>query len=135
MLFWRLLLIIIRRSLTLKDDFGSRTETFVVGVFDDLTNVNVLKREMQDVIGPGVSGKPVLSINLLPVRDKPRCQVLVIFLVNVRHVLAAGLHDLEIVIVNPYAPLKITLVLFDTLRRDIKDISINLIHVLRSRIQ
>src|SRR6266852_6761402 len=51
-------------GLTLVDDPDFRAEAFVVGVFNDFADVNVIGAEVKDVIRAGVSRKPVLPVYL-----------------------------------------------------------------------
>src|SRR5215472_11096377 len=97
---------------------------------------------MQDVVGAGVGGKPVLAVDLFTIGHEGRAQVFFnVFLLlavgsaDLGHGLAAALHDLKIAVVNPEAPLKIAVALLDGLRGNIKNIGVDLIHVLLADVQ
>src|SRR5258708_38197007 len=53
----------------------------------------------------------------------------------IRNILAAGLHDLKIVIVHPDAPLEVSLTFFHLLGSQVKDKGVNLVDVLLAGIE
>src|SRR5262245_54218345 len=59
--------------------------------------------------------------------SQSREKILVVLGLPVRNGFAIGLHDLEILVINPDLTLKITLVLLDCFRRDVEDIAIDLV--------
>src|SRR5215471_14429978 len=119
------------------DNLALDRKALVVGVFDNLAHADITHPEMQGVIGARVSRKPILPINLLAVRYKRGRKVLLHVLVllavagnGLRYSLAAGLHNLKIVALNPDPALEIPLALLDRLGRNIKNIRVDLVHVL-----
>src|SRR5476651_432053 len=40
------------------------TESFVVGVLDDFANVYVIGAKVENIVGTGIRGEPVLAVNL-----------------------------------------------------------------------
>ena len=54
---------------------------------------------------------------------------------NIGYRLAVGLHDLEIVIVHPDASLKITLLAYDFLGGNVKDVAVQFVFLLLSHVE
>src|SRR5207249_2947343 len=86
-----LLLIGFRQFLALISYRHLGAETFVVGILDDLANMNVLVSalaKMQSVIGHGIGRKPVAAIHLLAPSGEFRKKILVTFLPDIGNGLA-----------------------------------------------
>src|SRR5262249_54302496 len=91
--------------------------------------------EMEIVVGAGISGEPIFAVNLLAVGYKPRHQVLVALLADVRHALSTGLDDLKVLIVHPDASLKIPFVLLDAFGRHVEHVRIDFVYTLSADIE
>ena len=91
--------------------------------------------EVQIVIRAGVGGEPVLAVHLFAVGHKPGKDVFAVLAAGFRDRLAAGLYDLEIVVVHPDASLKISPAFFDVFRGHFKHIGVNLVYVLRALVK
>src|SRR5947209_8419129 len=90
----------------LEDDARVRSEPLVVRVLDGFPDMNITVGEMQVVIGSGIGREPVLAVDLLAVGHKFGEKVLVALAADVRNTLAAGLDDLEVMVVHPDASLE-----------------------------
>src|ERR1700746_1647159 len=91
---------------------------------------------MKCVVSPGIGGKPIFAIDLLPPGGKSWKQILVAPLfANIRDSFAKRLHDLEIVIVHPDTPLKISFLANDLLRCNVEDVTMQLLFLLLADIE
>ena len=89
---------------------------------------------MELSFGLGVGGEPVLAVDLFAVGGEGGRKVLVPAAGVVGDVFAAYQNDLEILAVDPYAPLEITMVLLHHLGGGVENISLQLIHLLLAHI-
>ena len=82
---------------------------------------------MQSIVGLGVGWKPVNSVDLFTPGGEVRIEmfffVLLLARVNLGNSLAIRLDDLEIVIIDPNAPLEIALLADDLLGRDVEHVT------------
>src|ERR1700685_1962498 len=127
----------LRDFLSLEGDLRLRSEPLIVLVLHDFFDANVPRGKMQSVVSLGVSGKPIRVVNLFPPGREFGKKVFVAFLlldIEVGYSLAVGLHDLEIVIVYPDASLKIPLLTFDLLGRNVEHIATQFIFLLLARV-
>src|ERR1700716_3755380 len=110
-----------------------RVGSFVVGVFNDFSHDHVSELEPDRAINAGVSGKPIVTVNLLAIGHKHRLNILELTLLGVNSIgkaLAASLYDLKIVAVPPNPPLKIAFISFKFLWFDMKDVSVEFVDAL-----
>src|SRR5947209_14343094 len=103
-----------------------RAETLVVCVLDGLADVNLTAAETQVIIGARISGEPVLAVHLFAISHKLGKDIFIALAANFRNRLAAGLHNLKIMVVHPDAPLKIPAAFFNVLGSHVKNISIEI---------
>ena len=127
----------LRDFLAFVSDLYVGAEALVVGVLDDLADVDVLKRsaKVQCVIGFGVSGKPVLAIDLLAPSSELGEKVFVILFTDVGNGLAERLYDLEIVVVYPNATLKVALLAFDLLGSNVEHVAVQFVFLLLAGVE
>src|ERR1035438_4261887 len=128
---------VLRNFLALIENLGIGAETLIVFVLHDFLDVHIFQLEVQLVVRFGVDGKPVLAVDLLPPGGELGKEILLVamFLPNVGDGLAIGLHNLEIVIVDPDAPLEVALLAFDLFGRDVEDVAIQFVFLLLSRVE
>src|SRR5713226_3396454 len=111
-----------------KGQLHVRLELLVIVVFDNLPYALRTGRELQGIHGARIGREPVETIDLLPVRLKPREQIFLSSLAaNIRDGLSVGLHDLKVLVIDPNLALEIALILLELRRRDIEDIAVDLI--------
>ena len=123
---------VLRNFLALIENLGIGAETLVVFVLHDFLDVHIFQLEVQLVVRFGVDGKPVLAVDLLPPGGELGKEILLVavFLPNVGDGLAIGLHNLEIVIVDPDASLEVALLAFDLFGCDVEDVAIQFVFLL-----
>src|ERR1017187_3986723 len=85
---------------------------------------------MQDALGLGVGGEPVLAVNLLVVGGERRLQVFVAGARDLGHRGAVDEDDLEVLLIDPYLALEVVLVLLDYPRAGLEDVSIEVVDLL-----
>ena len=93
---------------------------------------------MQYVIDLSVNGEPVLAVHLIAPGGEGGEQVFLaapLLDAEVGHVLAVGLHDLEVAIIHPDAALKIAPVFFDLLGRNVEHVGADLVDALFADVQ
>lgn len=90
--------------------------------------------ETERVIRTRVGGQPEIAKKIFAVGGEVRKQIFLIFFDDVRDGFPMGFHDLKIVIVDPYAALKVALILFDGFRLDIEDVSGKIVDFLAAHI-
>src|SRR5436309_7721628 len=110
-----------------KGELHIRLKFLVIVVSDDLANALRAARKLQRIDGPRIGGKPVETIDLFPIRFKPREQIFRSFSSNIRDRLPIRLHNLKILVIDPDLTLEIPLILLDRLRPDIENITVDLI--------
>ena len=100
---------------------------------------------MEFVVGFGVDGEPVEAVDLLAPGGELGEEIFLISpllnfvagasIANVGNGLAVGLNDLKVVIVDPHTSLKIALLAFNFLRRDIEDVAMQFVFLLLADIE
>src|SRR5229473_8275332 len=86
-------------------DLDGGAEAFVVGVAHGHANVYRAGAEAQLVVGARVGGKPVVAFNIFSESFKARENVFVALLDDVRDSFPITLDDVEVLVVDPDAPL------------------------------
>ncbi len=95
-----------------------------------LAEITVAGRKVQDTVAVRVHREPVFAIHHLPVGDKGDGQILMAGTNVVRDVLAIGDNDLVFFLVNPDAPLKVAVLLFDCFGFNVENEGIDLVDLL-----
>lgn len=119
------------------DDAALRAELFVVGVFDDGADVDVAAAgdaEVQDALGLGVGGEPVLAVDLLVVGGEGWGEVFVALAGVVGDVLAVDEDDLEVLLIDPDLALKVTFVLLHDFGAGGEDVGVELVDLLAAEV-
>src|SRR5260221_7061272 len=118
------------------DNLGARTKPLVVLVVKDFANTDVTRREVQRVIRQRVGREPVLAVDLFPPSGEAGEEIfLTLLLANVGHGFPTRLHDLKILIIHPDAALEIALSFFNLLRRNIENVSVQIVLLLLAHIK
>ena len=107
--------------------------------------MHVSRVEVEFVVSFGVDGEPVEAVDLLAPGGELGEEIFLISplfdfvagvpIADVRNGLAVGLNDLKIVIVDPHTSLKIALLAFNLLRRDIEDVAMQFVFLLLPNIE
>ena len=117
----------------------ARSEPLVVLVLHDFTDVNIVQVEVQGVIRARVGRKPVLAIDLLPPGGELGIEMFFLALLfcvtNFRNGLAIGLHDLEIMVVDPDPALEIAFLANDLFGSDVEDVAMQFVFLLLADVE
>src|SRR5579864_7919252 len=100
---------------------------------------------MEFVVSFSVDGEPVESVDLLAPGGELGEEIFLVSplfdfiagapIADVGNGLSVGLNNLKIVIVDPYAPLEISLLAFNLLGRDIEDVAVQFVFLLLANIE
>ncbi len=122
------------------DDAGAGVELLVVGVFDYVAHVDVLREgallgdEVQVALGLGVGGEPVLAVNLLVVGGEGRGEVFVALALVLGDGDAVDEDDLEVLLVDPDFALEVALAFFEDLGAGAEDVGVEFVDVLAAKV-
>jgi hypothetical protein len=112
----------------------------VVGVFDDVAHVDVLREgallgdEVEVALGLGVGGEPVLAVNLLVVGGEGRGEIFVAFALVLGDGNAVDEDDLVVLLVDPDFALEVALAFFEGLGAGGEDVGVELVDVLTAEV-
>src|SRR5215472_7781041 len=114
--------------------FDRAAVALVVRVADGHTDVHIAAAKVQIVIGASVYREPVALLDVLAIGAEPREDILVILADDVRNGLAVGHDDLQVLVIDPNAALKITLLLLNDLGGDVENIRRKVVHLLTTHV-
>src|ERR1700719_5150469 len=112
----------LRLYLYWSSDLDGYSESFVVRVTHGHANMHSPSAELQHIVRPCIGRKSVVPLDIFAKRLKSRKHIFLPVLLDVRDRFAIGLYDLKIGVIDPDAPLKISLVLLQLLGTDIENV-------------
>src|SRR5882724_7269335 len=90
---------------------------------------------MQGIFRKRICREPILAVDLFTPGGELREQILIALVVYLWNGLAVGFYDLEVVIIDPYAALKVPLFFFNLLGGDIEHVTVKFILLLLAYIK